>query len=289
MRIWWEWTGEQSECCQTDCSEAACVVCSRAMRRSGWRRRSPRDRRLQNTTSGSPTVVQSGNHQQALRAPAACNPNEVSVVQLRRVRWAHDVSSMLSANMVSSSVKSVCCYGHQRTALTVALCQNKKGRVFTRPAGTFPDTQGVRDSSYFGGSLDFGVAGFRQRPCRSELSELSAWLRLLPEVSVQPHRTARCRASTTGLVMSTASPHQRTLLCGQGFDVSTIMPNPFSCEYFTIIGAIFCRIFEAISCCWLPNSSWASCTLRSKLFCLRLDLLLQVRRRHLRSACRPAC
>ncbi|HEX6820806.1 MAG TPA: hypothetical protein VF123_02025 [Candidatus Sulfotelmatobacter sp.] len=35
---------------------------------------------------------------------AACNANEVRVVQLLRVRWAHDVSSMLSANMASSSV-----------------------------------------------------------------------------------------------------------------------------------------------------------------------------------------
>src|SRR5208283_2632481 len=68
--------------------------------------------------------------------------------------------------------------------------------------------------------------------------------------------------------MSTVSPHQSTLLCGQGFDVSTIRPKPFSCEYFTIIGAIFCRMRLAISCCWLPKSSCASCTARSKVFCL---------------------
>src|SRR6266404_378469 len=43
-----------------------------------------------------------------------CSPNEVSVIQLRRERWAYEVSSMLSANMVSSLVKSCCCYGHQR-------------------------------------------------------------------------------------------------------------------------------------------------------------------------------
>ena len=62
-------------------------------------------------------------------------------------------------------------------------------------------------------------------------------------------------ASTTALVMSMASPHQSTLLCGHGLDVSTMMPKPLSWDYFTIMGAIFCRTRLAISWFWLPYSS----------------------------------
>jgi hypothetical protein len=84
---------------------------------------------------GNPTVVSTGiiNSSPTI---TACNPNDVSVVQLRRLRWAHEVSSRLSANMMSSSVKSVCCYGHHESPLWRSL-QKKKGRVFTRPGGTF--------------------------------------------------------------------------------------------------------------------------------------------------------
>ena len=66
---------------------------------------------------GKPTVFSTGN-KSSRPMITACSPNDVSVVQLRRMRWAQEVSSMLSANIVSSnmtssSVKSVCWYGHQ--------------------------------------------------------------------------------------------------------------------------------------------------------------------------------
>ena len=56
-------------------------------------------------------------------------------------------------------------------------------------------------------------------------------------------------ASTMGFVISTEGPAQSTGPFGQGFDVSMITPNPLSFAYFTTIGAIFCRIFWAISFC----------------------------------------
>src|SRR5438270_13343924 len=102
--------------------------------------------------SGSPTVVMSEIVSKPPRT-AACNANEVRVVQLLCVRWAHDVSKMLSANMVSSSVNAACCYGHHQARFE-CLLPKKKGRVFTRPAGTFRHAR-CRIRSYFGGSLDF--------------------------------------------------------------------------------------------------------------------------------------
>ena len=42
--------------------------------------------------------------------------------------------------------------------------------------------------------------------------------------------------------MSPPSPYHRIGLCGQGFEVSTIMAKPVSWACFTITGAIFCRI-----------------------------------------------
>ncbi len=92
--------------------------------------------------AGSPMVFHSGNNS---RQPiiAACSPNDVKVVQLRRARWAQDVSSMLSANIVSSSVRSVCCYGHH------SLSRRRRSRKEKRPrfhaaCWNFPDTRGVR-------------------------------------------------------------------------------------------------------------------------------------------------
>src|SRR5438270_5535860 len=74
---------------------------------------------------GKPTVFHKGNNS---RHPitSTCTPNDVKVVQLRRARCAHEVSSMLSARnfcsmflskissaaMVSSSFSFACCYGH---------------------------------------------------------------------------------------------------------------------------------------------------------------------------------
>ncbi len=68
--------------------------------------------------------------------------------------------------------------------------------------------------------------------------------------------------------MSIASPASNTGPWGHGFDVSMIMPKPLSRAYDTISGAILFRIRLPISCCWVPNSSCASCTARSKSFCL---------------------
>src|SRR5579862_4163763 len=151
--------------------------------------------------------------------------------------------------------------------------QNKKGRVFTRPAGTFR-TREVSALRYcFGVSLDFGAAGFGVVLVGFGAAGFAA--------GAAGAGTPDCTlyASTIGLVMSTESWfHHKTGLCGHGFDVSTIMPYPFSCEYFTIIGAIFCKMRLAMSCCWLPNSSWASCTLRSNSFCLPSICFLRVSR-----------
>src|SRR5215470_15792035 len=93
---------------------------------------------------------------------AACNPNEVSVVQLRRPRSAHDTSSRLSANMASSSRKSLSAAMDTTSTSPGAACARKKGRVATRPWRNFSDTRGVGFLGYFGGSLGFGagVAGF---------------------------------------------------------------------------------------------------------------------------------
>src|SRR5579863_8696256 len=64
--------------------------------------------------------------------------------------------------------------------------------------------------------------------------------------------------STTAWVISNPAPASRIGLCGHGFEVSIIMPKPLSCAYLTTMGAIFCRILLAISCCWVFTSSWKS-------------------------------
>ena len=138
--------------------------------------------------SGSPTVVMS----EIVSKPpstAACNAKEVRVVQLLCVRWAHDVSKMLSANMVSSSVNAACCYGHHQARFECLLPKKKRPR-FHAACWNFSGTQGV------GFEAISAVRSTSERwilaLCRSELSELSAWeLWLLLEVSEQPHRTAR--------------------------------------------------------------------------------------------------
>lgn len=52
---------------------------------------------------GSPDLGISGSSNRNAAA-VACTPNEVSVIPPRRQRWAQEVSSILSANMVSSRV-----------------------------------------------------------------------------------------------------------------------------------------------------------------------------------------
>jgi hypothetical protein len=92
--------------------------------------------------AGSPMVFHSGNNS---KQPTinACRPNDVNVVQLRRARWAQDVSSMLSANIVSSSVKSVCWYGHQERPPGRYSHQEKRPR-FHAACWNFSDTRGVK-------------------------------------------------------------------------------------------------------------------------------------------------
>ncbi len=97
--------------------------------------------------AGNPTVFHSGNSSNNPRI-TACSPNEVNVVKLRRVRWPHEVSSMLSANIpcsniASSSVKSVCWYGHRETALSPCRDKEKRPR-FHAAFWNFLDTKGVR-------------------------------------------------------------------------------------------------------------------------------------------------
>jgi hypothetical protein len=92
--------------------------------------------------AGRPMVFHSGNNS---RPPmiTACSPNDVNVVQLRRARWAQDVSSILSANIVSSSVKSVCWYGHHEHRRGQRRHKEKRPR-FHAACWNFPGTRGVR-------------------------------------------------------------------------------------------------------------------------------------------------
>ena len=111
--------------------------------------------------SGRPTVLSEGIVSN-IPITRTCSPNEVNVVQLLCVRWAHDVCSMLSANMVSSSVKLFAGMDTTRPAQGTAP-KEKIGRVFTRPAGTF-GTPKVSVWIYLDGSLDLGVVGFGAAP-----------------------------------------------------------------------------------------------------------------------------
>jgi hypothetical protein len=60
---------------------------------------------------GSPAVFNSGKSSSKAMT-SACSPNEVSVVQLRLARCAHEVSNILSANIASlnmvSSQREIC-------------------------------------------------------------------------------------------------------------------------------------------------------------------------------------
>src|SRR5436305_8762261 len=138
-----------------------CVVCSRGIFRRGGGGAPQEMGGCRTRLSGSPTVVMS----EIVSKPpstAACNANEVRVVQLLWVRWAHDVSIMLFANMVSSSVNLLAAMDTTKL-VSSAYFQRKKGRVFTRPAGTFRHAR-CRIRSYFGGSLDFGALDFGAVP-----------------------------------------------------------------------------------------------------------------------------
>src|ERR1700757_625192 len=90
----------------------------------------------------------------------------------------------------------------------------EKGRVFTRPAGTF---SGRRCRYCFGVSVGFGAGGLLDG-----VVELGFGTAGFAPLGFAGAATPDCvlYASTTGLVMSTASPHHSTLLCGHGLDVS---------------------------------------------------------------------
>src|SRR5215831_9607994 len=107
---------------------------------------------------GKPTVVSSGTSSMSPTI-TACSPKEVRVVQLRRPRSPHEVSSKLSANMASSSVKSVWCYGHQPSLGWSGRGKKKRPRE-ARPLWNFGYSGGVRCGYCFGVSLGFGVVGF---------------------------------------------------------------------------------------------------------------------------------
>jgi hypothetical protein len=126
--------------------------------------------------SGSPTVVMS----EIVSKPpstAACNANEVRVVQLLCVRWAHDVSNMLSANMVSSSVNLLAAM--DTTKLASSACfQRKKRPRFHAARWNFSGTQGVGFEAISGARST--SERWTSALCPSELSELSAWELRLP-------------------------------------------------------------------------------------------------------------
>src|SRR5438477_2265727 len=106
--------------------------------------------------NGRPTVFSNGTISSS-PITTACNPNEVNVVQLLRVRWAHDVSSMLSANMVSSKRENLLAAMDTIDPTAIAVPTRKKRPRFHAACWNFSDTQGVR-FNYFG-SLAFGVVG----------------------------------------------------------------------------------------------------------------------------------
>ena len=149
---------------------------------------------------GTPTDFHSGNSN-SRPITNACSPNEDSVIQLRRVRWAHEVSSMLSANMVcsnivSSSVKSVCWYGHHELAADNPT--EKIKAAFSR--GLLELSEQCRCRAYcFGGSLGLGAGFVAPVP----VGGLGAGGFVAPVVGAgTPDFTLY--ASTTALVMSTA-------------------------------------------------------------------------------------
>src|SRR5437764_10955242 len=161
-------------------------MCSRALFRSGGGGAPHEMGGCRTRVSGSPTVVMS----EIVSKPpstAACNAKEVRVVQLLCVRWAHDVSKMLSANMVSSSVNAACCYGHHQARFECLLPKKKRPR-FHAACWNFPARK-VSDSKLFRGFARLRSAGFWRCAGRSSRSCRlgscgSCW---------------RCRSSHTGL------------------------------------------------------------------------------------------
>ena len=139
---------------------------------------------------GTPTVFHSGNSN-SRPITNACSPNEDSVIQLRRLRSAHEVSSMLSANMVcsnivSSSVKSVCWYGHHEHCR--GRCRQKKKAAFSR--GLLELSRHQRCPLLLFWRLTRLGRAASQLPCRLGASERPA-LRF-PSLLARARPTARC-------------------------------------------------------------------------------------------------
>jgi hypothetical protein len=80
--------------------------------------------------AGNPMVFHNGNNSNNPMI-RTCSPNEVNVVQLRRVRWAQGVSNILSANIVSSSREICLLVWTPRTLRQATLPQTKKA-AFSR-------------------------------------------------------------------------------------------------------------------------------------------------------------
>src|SRR5215467_7973460 len=93
----------------------------------------------------------------------ACSPNEVSVVQLRRPRSAQEISSMLSANMASSSVNSLLLLWTP-VLIAIALSAQEKKAAQSRGLLELPGHSRCPLFRYLGGSLGFGVVGFGAAP-----------------------------------------------------------------------------------------------------------------------------
>src|SRR3954469_4110542 len=106
---------------------------------------------------GSPTVVNSGTSRSSPTISIS-SPNEVSVVQRRRSRSAHEVSSKLSANMASSSINPVYRYGHHKSPHWRSLRKKKRPR---NHAALLELSGHARCpiANYLGGSAGFGVVG----------------------------------------------------------------------------------------------------------------------------------
>src|SRR5579864_1417673 len=97
-------------------------------------------------TDGRPTVFHSGTRS---RTPitSVCRPNEVKVVQLRRVRCPQEFSSMLPANIVSSDMVSssceICLLVWTPQILSRRVVWKKKRPRFHAACGNFLNAKGV--------------------------------------------------------------------------------------------------------------------------------------------------
>jgi hypothetical protein len=88
--------------------------------------------------AGTITVFHSGRISR-LPITTACSPNELKVVQLRRMRWAEETSSRLSANIAPSFLKSCLLVRTPRRAGSARPRQRKRPR-WDAACGNFFDT-----------------------------------------------------------------------------------------------------------------------------------------------------